>query len=271
MTRNLDGEIEAYVHQLRTHSMYGAIRCETDVRTFMENHVFAVWDFMCILKSLQRQLTCVETVWSPSHDRSACRMINEIVLCEESDVGPDGASTSHFELYVSAMRQIGADTGPILNLVNEVGATHRWPRDLTKLGVPAPARTFLNHTRLLLRQAKLHELAAVFTYGRETVIPQMFRTLLLELNADQNNFSTLIYYLNRHVEVDDEEHGPLARRMVEQLCGDDTQLWNQAHQSAEQALMARCNFWEDIQSFLAPEPSQLVKQQAAVQVDGALA
>ena len=98
---------------LLAHPIYDRIDTIEDLRLFMEHHVFAVWDFMSLLKALQRLVCCVDVPWTPPLDSAACRFVNEIVLGEESDEDGQGGFTSHFELYRRAMRQSGAETGPI--------------------------------------------------------------------------------------------------------------------------------------------------------------
>src|SRR5260370_27167557 len=102
--------VEPYKQALATHQMYSAISSLDHVRIFMETHVFAVWDFMCLLKALQRALTCTKTPWIPRGDAATRRLINEIVLSEESDLLSDGTYASHFELYLTAMEEAGAET-----------------------------------------------------------------------------------------------------------------------------------------------------------------
>jgi hypothetical protein len=84
-----------------------------------------VWDFQCLLKALQREVTCVDVVWRPTPDPAARRLVNEIVLDEESDAAPDwlgGGHLSHFELYLAAMDRAGADAGPIRGLLADLEA-----------------------------------------------------------------------------------------------------------------------------------------------------
>src|SRR6266403_688911 len=95
---------------LLDHPIYTHVASVADLRRFMEDHVFAVWDFMSLLKRLQQDLTCVRVPWFPSKDPHAARLINEIVIAEESDLGPDEGPISHLGLYLEAMEEIGANT-----------------------------------------------------------------------------------------------------------------------------------------------------------------
>src|SRR5262249_26380782 len=112
--------VRPYRAALRDHAIYSNVSTLEHVRSFMESHVFAVWDFMCLLKALQRSVTCVETPWLPRGDAVTRRLINEIVTGEESDLLPDGMCASHFELYLDAMEEAGANTGPIRYFLTEL-------------------------------------------------------------------------------------------------------------------------------------------------------
>ena len=233
--------------RLAAHPLYRSIRTEGQLRIFMQSHVFAVWDFMSLLKALQARLTCVAIPWLPTAYPASRRFINEIVLGEESDEY-EGRPLSHFELYLEAMRQAGASTGAIDTMV---GALKR--ADVSEVirtaAIPEGARRFVGSTFRLIAEGKLHALAAAFTFGREDLIPDMFRALVHDLSAqNHNNLATFIWYLERHIEVDGEDHGPLSLRMVADLCGDDEDKWQEAAEAAAEALEARMALWDSILS-----------------------
>jgi len=230
---------------LAAHPLYAKIQSAQQLRAFMESHVFAVWDFMSLLKALQSRLTCVEVPWRPTRWPESRRFINEIVLGEESDVF-QGRAVSHFELYLEAMRESGADLGPISALLAQLSAGSS-EFDVKICGVPDAALQFVESTFLLIESGGLHQIAAAFTFGREDVIPEMFRGLVRDLNAQLGGqFAKFQWYLERHIEVDGEDHGPLALRMVSDLCGEDEALWEEAALAAETALQARLALWDGI-------------------------
>jgi hypothetical protein len=239
--------------RLETHPLYARIQTARHLRIFMESHVFAVWDFMSLLKCLQRRLTCVDVPWRPTRWPESRRFLNEIVLGEESDIF-EGRAVSHFEVYLEAMRESGADTGPILALLTQLetggdgqGAESRLNQALEACGASGPARQFAESTFALIRTGGVHAIAAGFTFGREDVIPEMFRGLVRDLNAEAHGrFGKFLWYLERHIEVDGENHGPLALRMVADLCGEDARLWSEAADAAEAALRARLALWDGI-------------------------
>src|SRR5258705_8776811 len=99
-------------NEVVTHPIYARLDGIGAIQTFLEHHVFAVWDFMSLLKSLQRNLTCVEVPWIPSGPTGSRRLINDIVLVEESDE-LRGGFISHFELYLLGMAEAGAGTSVI--------------------------------------------------------------------------------------------------------------------------------------------------------------
>jgi hypothetical protein len=238
-------ELEARIAPLRerltAHPLYGAIGTREQLRLFLESHVYAVWDFMSLLKSLQQRLTCVAVPWVPTEFAASRRFINEIVLGEESDEF-EGRPMSHFEVYLEAMRECGAETDGVLRVV---GAARGGELELE--GVPEAAARFMRNTFAVIRHGSTAAQAAAFTFGREDVIPDMFRELVRELNRESaGGLSKFVWYLERHIEVDGEDHGPLSLRMVSDLCGDDAALWEEAANAAEKAIEARLALWDGI-------------------------
>ena len=125
-----------------SHPMYSKLDTREAITTFMEHHVFAVWDFMSLLKSLQRNLTCVEVPWVPTGPTGSRRLINDIVLVEESDE-LQGEFISHFELYIEGMAQAGADTSVIGNFIDLLRTGMPVSEALDEAKVPAASAEFV--------------------------------------------------------------------------------------------------------------------------------
>jgi len=245
--KKLQEEIEPLRAQLINHPIYSHIKTLHDLNVFMEHHIFAVWDFMSLLKSLQRQLTCVDVPWIPKGDAETRYLINEIVTGEESDVDQEGKRRSHFELYQVAMKQTGAVTTTIEKLLAEIINGKTVKEALDKSGAPASAAAFVENTFKTVAGGKAHITAAVFTFGREDLIPGMFISFVNELNKQHNNSAAIFqYYLERHIEVDGDHHSHLAYKMTEQLCGNNENYWQEATEAVKSALQSRIKLWDSI-------------------------
>ena len=237
--------------RLVSHRIYGLVDGPDKLRRFMESHIFAVWDFQSLLKALQQRLTCTTLPWLPTPDPEARRLVNEIVLDEESDELPDGGHASHFELYLSAMRQSGADVGPIERLLGSLRDGVPLADALAGCGAPVPAADFVRRSFAVIESASPHALVAAFTFGREDVIPDMFRSLVAALAAaDPASWSQFRFYLDRHIAHDDEKHAPTCRRIVSRLCGTDPAKWAEASATARDCIESRIAFWDGIAASL---------------------
>jgi hypothetical protein len=235
-----------------THPLYASLDSHEAIVTFMEHHVFAVWDFMSLLKSLQRNLTCVRVPWVPTGPAASRRLINDIVLVEESDE-LRGGFTSHFELYVDGMAEAGADTSVVNGFVDLVrSGVHPLPA-LPRAAVPEPAADFVRTTWRFIEGAPVHCQAAAFAFGREDLIPDMF-TQVIAVKEQGAKLDTFVDYLARHIEVDGEEHTPMAMQMLADLCGDDDGKWQQCADTVNLALAARYRFWDGILDAVKARP-----------------
>jgi len=233
--------------QLVHHPVYALIDSADRLRLFMEHHVFAVWDFQSLLKAMQQKLTCTGIPWLPTPDPEARRLVNEIVLDEESDELPGGGHASHFELYLQSMREAGADTGPIERLLGLLAHGAPLSQALAACGGPAAACDFVRRSFEVIESGSTHRIVAAFTYGREDVIPDMFRHLVGSLAAeDPAAWGPFRFYLERHIAHDDEKHAPVCRRIVARLCGDDPARWAEASRTARECLDSRITLWNGI-------------------------
>jgi hypothetical protein len=227
-------KIQEHRSLLENHSLLvtNTIQTIEDLRVFMKYHVFAVWDFMSLLKTMQHSVVPSTYLWLPTAGTrsDAARLINEIVLCEESDRTPDGNGTiSHFDLYLQAMLEVGADIQPITEYLKRVEQTGvHW-------SAPKEVQFFVDSTFDSIHKGA-HCAAASFCFGRESVIPDMFKLILRQLNISNTEAPKFHYYLERHIEVDGDDHGPAAEVLVNYFCKDDPVLVHEAEQAAVKAL-----------------------------------
>lgn len=238
--------IEKAQWKLRQHPLTSrqSIGCVEDLIVFMENHVYAVWDFMCLTKQLQHHLAPSGSPWVPKYSASARRWINEIVLGEESDISLEpGIHLSHFESYIIGMKEIGIDTQWIEkwpNLVEDIG----WANAIQHPKVPEPAKYFMTQTKKFVDSDKPWIICSALALGREDLLPEQFGSVLGQLEAVEIPSYVFRWYLARHVEVDGNEHGPASRRLLEEICGDDPVKHQEATDAALDAIRAREKYWD---------------------------
>lgn len=248
--QRLQERIDAARQQLLAHPVYGLVDSIPRLRLFMEHHVFAVWDFMSLLKALQRCLTCVEVPWCPTR-HPAARLVNEIVLGEETDEDGRGGFASHYELYLEAMTDCGADIAPVENFVRQLQAGSSLTSAMSDPAIPEASRRFMMSTFAVIERGHPAEIAAAFTFGREDVIPDMFQRFVDRLcETLPERFERFRFYLERHIHLDADDHGPKALKMVAALCGDHPDDWSRAEAAAIVAIEARIAFWDAVQERL---------------------
>ncbi len=239
--------IEPLKKAITGHPVYSLLQHPADLKLFMQFPVFAVWDFMSLLKSLQNGLTCTSVPWFPKGDANTRFLINEIVVGEESDVDMEGNRKSHFELYLDAMRQCGADTEPIHDFIDRLQKSGNLLSSLENSGTPPEAAEFVQYTFDVIQSGQLHLQSAIFTFGREDLIPDMFYALVNDLHHQQpESIAIFRYYLERHIEVDGDHHSQLALDMTSRLCGEDPVKWKEAEAAVIQCLQKRIRLWDGV-------------------------
>jgi hypothetical protein len=231
---------------LLEHAVYAEVASVTDLRRFMEDHVFAVWDFMSLLKRLQQDLTCTKVPWFAVDNARAARLINDIVIGEETDVDPDGSYVSHLDLYLRAMADVGASTRRFETFRSVVRNGVSVEAAMVRAGVPPHVQAFVAHTMALAQSGSTEEVLAAFFYGREDVIPEMFSRLQKTLTGaghDKHPLRHFIYYIERHIELDGDSHGPMGRELLEGLVADSPQRHERALRAACNSIEARIELW----------------------------
>ena len=232
--------------QLLDHPVYAEVASIEDLRRFMEDHVFAVWDFMSLLKRLQHDLTCTKVPWFPAENARAARLINDIVIGEETDIDPDGSYASHLDLYLRAMAEVGASTRRFETFRSLARAGTSIEAGMVRTGVPPHVQSFVAHTMTLAQSGSTEEVLAAFFFGREDIIPEMFSRLqktVLSTTHDKDRLRHFIYYVERHIELDGDSHGPMGRELLEGRVADSPQRNEWALRAACNSIQARIDLW----------------------------
>ncbi|WP_317899879.1 DUF3050 domain-containing protein [Aurantibacillus circumpalustris] len=244
--KKLQNDIEVIKEKLASHPLYDHMSSLDDLRIFMAYHVFAVWDFMSVLKVLQQQLTYMHIPWVPEGCPDTRYLINQIVLEEESDLDNEGKRTSHFELYLNAMKQAGADTSAIDRLITNLKSGNGFPLALAESKLPDAARSFIKNTiETSISSNKIHAQAAVFTFGRREFLPIELKNLVVKLSQeDPESLSIMKYYIDLHPKKEDQLQ--LAIQMTVDLCGEDDEKWIVATNAITRTLDARIKLHDAI-------------------------
>ena len=246
----IENELFILREQLKTHQLYRNLTDIDDVKVFMESHVFAVWDFMSLLKKLQQELTCVSLPWLPPRNTALSGFINEIVHAEESDVNELGEPKSHFEMYLDAMLEVGANTKEVNRFVEQLRLGSSIEQSLNSLTIDQRVIDFVKFTFEVIKSDKLHMVASAFTFGREDLIPDMFFEILNRSDSNNKSYRKLRYYLERHIELDGDQHGPLSLELVSNVCGKDGQKWQEVLLVAKKSLQKRISLWNAIEHLI---------------------
>jgi hypothetical protein len=242
-----NGHLGALRAALLDHPVYAQVGSVADLRRFMQDHVFAVWDFVSLLKRLQQDMTCIKVPCFPADNARAAGLINDIVLRVARVIGPDGSNLAHLALYLRAMRDIGAITRPFEKFRSLVLVGISVEVALSQIGAPSHVKAFVAHTMALANSGSTDEVLAAFFYGREDIIPEMFRRLLDTLYGAKHNNDRLrhfIYYIDRHIELDSGSHGPMGRQLLEELVASSPHRAERALQAACSSIKARIGLWD---------------------------
>ena len=256
---HLEHHLQEVRDQLKNHPLYAQLESVDDIKIFMESHVYAVWDFMSLLKALQQHLTCTSLPWKPASDASVARFINEIVLEEESDFNEVGVAKSHFEMYLDAMEEVEANTSKVLQVISTFTDLEHISQQIENTDLDQAEKDFLQFTFEAINTRQPHIIAAAFTFGREDLIPDMFLGIIEQSGENgPSKYAKLSYYLKRHIELDGDEHGPLAVKMIKVLCGSDEQKWEEVFHFSKNALERRIGLWDSIAKKLTENKDNLV-------------
>lgn len=235
---------------IKQHRVFAMISSIQHLQIFMQWHVFAVWDFMSLAKRLQSDFTCFSIPWTPPKNNKAARLINEIILGEESDETPFGSYASHFEIYLLAMNEVGASTCTIEEFIHLLHRGNSIDETLLKLEVHPEIRSFVKSTINTACQSETPKVLGNFFYGREDLIPNMFQHLLKNWTVDPQKAPMFVYYLERHIQLDLDSHGPAAKAIISDILHEDSKAWSLMLDAALTAVDRRLKLWDALAEVL---------------------
>lgn len=227
------------------HPILARLNSEEALARFMEFQVWCVWDFMVLTKAIQRGLDTGGQIWAPPANPEALRLINLILLSEETDIDEQGKTRSHLEIFVDAMKCAGADSRPIQRFIERLPYESDVLRLLSDVGAPRSATMFVKRT-LADAAAPLATRVASFHFGRENLIPQMFIELARSPVWNSPKLAGMRWYIERHISLDTAEHSPLSLQLLKLVLGKDKHLWQEAEAAGVGAVRARIEYLDAI-------------------------
>ena len=143
------------------------------------------------------------------------------------------------------MNDVGADTSNIMNLIKncEYDNMHK---AFLNINAPKEGLVFIKNTFKCIKTSKLSNIAAIFTFGRETTIPDMFLKILNKIDCENLKYANLRLYINRHIEVDSSRHGPLSLKLFEYTCNDNQETYDEAISYAIDSIDKRIQLWDGV-------------------------
>ena len=242
--------LELRCQKLKTHPVFEFVQTKEDLRYFMSWHAFAVWNFMSLAQRLQHELKSAHLPWTPPKSSPVARMLNDIVLGEESDVKMWGWHSSHIDLYLSAMKEVGANASQLEKFLGLISLKIEVNNALRMVKAPEAVQKFVLATNATVKNGSVSEVLGAFLYAREEAIPHIFNSRLAEWFDPIEQAPNFMYYLKRHIALQGECEGSVAMELVNDLTrGLEDSLQKIQHASV-MAIDQRLALWNALQSEL---------------------
>lgn len=178
------------------------------------------------------------------------RALNQIIIDEESDITPvEGVYKSHFNLYLDAMVEIGAP----LTIIDDILSYNyqiESPKNIYSTfelseNYCEKCKEYDDEVLDIVQDPDVIPTLVYFVYGREAIIPGMFKKIL-DVVKDVPGTESLQFYLKRHIEVDADSHSNLAKYILDKFVERTEYTAGNIEQLKNEAIAHRIKLWDAI-------------------------
>ncbi|CAG9319831.1 unnamed protein product [Blepharisma stoltei] len=246
-------QVVAKLKPLRTDlvSAYSSIKLESlpATRVYMKNFIYQAWAVISTLKALRSKLSPSTVPWYPPEDENSVRYINEILLDEETDVaGQPQQYSSHYNLFIKAMREANGFSEPMETLVTDLRQGMAWDKafiknkDQYKHIISPSTFKYVENEIGIAMNGDLHQIAGFFFLGREETVPDLFSGFVKSLNEKEVNAPLFKSYIQRHIDLDGDLHAPLGEKITQRVCKEDPKMWKEVYEAGKLGITDDLNF-----------------------------
>ncbi|KOY51772.1 DUF3050 domain-containing protein [Polaribacter dokdonensis] len=211
--------------------LYSSIENKKDVKSFMENHIFAIWDYMSLMRALENNLRDNSVPWFPSNNGKNLKILYKILDEEEYTIDASGSVKSYFEMYLEAMEEIGANTSDILNILSHSKTINLIDEALNLTGMNIESFYYTRFIYTIIKSQKPHLMAIVFALSKELVS----KVLILEdfCRKDfSNKYDKTLFLINKLKAVNSKNYNSNAFKLASDFIGEDPQKLMEAKRAA---------------------------------------
>lgn len=225
---------------LEENEIYKLIDSDEKLRLYMEQQVACVWFYQILLKNITRDILSMTRSIDCRSTKELMQISCALIMEEELDDVLDGEITSHLELFLESMYEVGCNMKPFLSFMESFEEGLSLEKAVEEsLFCQSTKRYLLNSLTIL--DLSLHEKASALFYEGEPYIPDDFLSYLNTYHGEK--VANLVLYYERHIEGLKKPGYSSTGRMIEILCESSSERFCEAESVAEKVMKNRISLW----------------------------